>query len=163
MVVAVVGLAICGGCAAERSNVRFGSLAPARRTLVSVEVRYTVGNAEDPPGKAGLAHLVEHLMFERKSQDGHGKLSDRIEQASLARNASTLPDRTHYYAIGLADKRDDLLAIDLERMASGCKGIDQATLAHERALVIDDIAQKHVDDVAKLHGALFRPGHGSSA
>ena len=28
--------------------------------LVEVDVRYDVGSREDPPGKAGLAHLVEH-------------------------------------------------------------------------------------------------------
>src|ERR1700760_3085568 len=98
-------VAICASCAAERSDVRFGGLSPAQRSLdykpgiaswvlpnkltvamipddrvnlVSVEVRYTVGTADDPPGKAGLAHLVEHLMFERKSQDGALKLWDRV-------------------------------------------------------------------------------------
>jgi zinc protease len=178
-------LAICG-CAAERTDIRFGALRPEPRSvdykpgiatwtlpnkltvavlpddrvnLVSVEVRYTVGAADDPPGKEGLAHLVEHLMFERKSQDGHLTLWDRLSLASLGHNAATSDDHTHYYAIGLADKLDDLLAIDLERMASGCKGIDQATLDHERAVVLDEALQRHYDERDKLRGALFGPGH----
>ncbi|HEY0712051.1 MAG TPA: insulinase family protein, partial [Polyangia bacterium] len=32
--------------------------------LVHVSVRYRVGGREDPPGKSGLAHLAEHMMFE---------------------------------------------------------------------------------------------------
>lgn len=91
--VAVSVLAFCVGCAAERTDVRFGGLRPEPRSLdykpgiatwvlpnkltvavmpddrvnlVSVEVRYTVGGADDPPGKGGLAHLVEHLMFESR-------------------------------------------------------------------------------------------------
>ena len=184
--VAVGVLALCVGCAAERTDIRFGALKPERRSvdykpgiatwtlpnkltvavlpddrvnLVSVEVRYTVGLADDPPGKEGLAHLVEHLMFERKSQDGHLTLWDRLSLASLAHNAATSEDHTHYYAIGLANQLDELLAIDLERMASGCRGIDQATLDHERAVVIDEALQRHYDEHAQLRGALFGAGH----
>ena len=34
--------------------------------LVEVDIRYDVGSREDPQGKAGLAHLVEHLMFQTR-------------------------------------------------------------------------------------------------
>ncbi|MCG8419496.1 MAG: insulinase family protein [Proteobacteria bacterium] len=34
--------------------------------MIGVDVRYEVGSAADPPGKEGLAHLVEHLMFQLK-------------------------------------------------------------------------------------------------
>ena len=33
------------------------------RSDVEVSLRYAVGSADDPPGYAGLAHLVEHLTF----------------------------------------------------------------------------------------------------
>ena len=32
--------------------------------LVQFDVRHHVGSREDPPGKAGMAHFVEHLMFQ---------------------------------------------------------------------------------------------------
>ena len=32
--------------------------------LVAVHVTYNVGSKDDPPGRTGLAHLFEHLMFE---------------------------------------------------------------------------------------------------
>src|SRR5262249_46938711 len=32
-------------------------------SVVRIDVRYPVGSADDPPGKEGLAHLVEHLLF----------------------------------------------------------------------------------------------------
>src|SRR3972149_4347192 len=34
-------------------------------SLVEIDVRYEVGAAEDPPGRGGLAHLAEHMMFEQ--------------------------------------------------------------------------------------------------
>lgn len=32
--------------------------------LVTVDMRYFVGAADEPEGKTGLAHLAEHLTFE---------------------------------------------------------------------------------------------------
>jgi len=87
----IVMLAACS----SRSHIRLGSLVPGERSLdynsrivswklanqltvavmpdqrvnlVSVEVRYMVGAADEPPGKTGLAHLVEHLMFARRAR-----------------------------------------------------------------------------------------------
>lgn len=36
--------------------------------VVRLELRYTVGAAADPAGKAGLAHLVEHMMFQTRAR-----------------------------------------------------------------------------------------------
>jgi hypothetical protein len=115
-------------CSSQRSNVRLGSLTPSPRSLdydpgivswklpnqltvammpdrrvnlVSVEVRYQVGAAEDPPGKTGLAHLVEHVMFARRVGPGGPEVADRLSAAALRFNAWTTWDSTHYIAIGL--------------------------------------------------------------
>jgi len=46
------------------------ALVPESNTnLVKVDVRYRVGAADDPKGKAGLAHLVEHLLFTIRPKD----------------------------------------------------------------------------------------------
>src|SRR5215475_9864322 len=126
-------------CSSPRSNVRLGSLTPSQRSidydpgivswklanqltvammpdkrvnLVSVEVRYLVGAADDPPGKTGLAHLVEHVMFTQRSAKGGPEIADRLSAMALRFNASTSWDATHYNAIGLATRLDDLLAIE---------------------------------------------------
>jgi zinc protease len=54
-----------------------------RVNLVSVEVRYLVGAADDPPGKTGLAHLVEHLMFARRAEPGGPEIADRLAAVAL--------------------------------------------------------------------------------
>src|SRR5215510_14478379 len=46
-----------------KNGMRIVVMPDATTELVEVDVRYEVGSREDPPGKAGLAHLVEHLMF----------------------------------------------------------------------------------------------------
>ena len=44
-------------------------IADDRTNLVSVDVRYKVGANQDPVGRAGLAHLVEHLTFETAAHE----------------------------------------------------------------------------------------------
>src|SRR5215813_8665580 len=119
----VAVLVALAGCLSPRSNVRFGSLVPSERSLdydpgilswkldnqltvammpdprvnlVSVEVRYLVGAAEDPPGKTGLAHLAEHVMFARRAKPGGPEIADQLAVAALSYNASTNWDSTHY-------------------------------------------------------------------
>src|SRR4051812_36686395 len=51
---------------------------------VSVTIRYGVGSADDPAGKEGIAHLVEHLMFEQAR--GDEAIFDVLERQALAFN-----------------------------------------------------------------------------
>jgi zinc protease len=186
----VAVLVALAACSSPRSHVRLGSLVPSHRSLdydpgilswklanqltvammpdprvnlVSVEVRYLVGAAEDPPGKTGLAHLVEHLMFARRAGPGGPEIADQLAVAALRYNASTNWDSTHYIAIGLAPRLDDLLAIEAARMAGGCDGIDDAVLARERAVVLEELAQRDAADVREpLQQAVFGPAHAYS-
>src|SRR4051794_737518 len=66
------------------------ALAPEpRANLIAVDVRYLVGAVEDPAGKSGLAHLVEHMMFERRTSLDGPTLADRLAGAALYHNAAT--------------------------------------------------------------------------
>jgi zinc protease len=44
-------------------------------------VHYDVGSADDPPDKEGLAHLVEHLMFDGFRQVAPGEFSRLLARA----------------------------------------------------------------------------------
>jgi zinc protease len=128
--------------------------------LVSVDVRYRVGAANDPAGKAGLAHLVEHLTFERRSDPGGPTLDNLLALAALSRNASTTWNATHYHQVALADKLDELLALEAVRMTGGCAGLDQATLDHERAIVAQENAQRGSQSlIHAVLGDVFGAGH----
>lgn len=183
----VAALAVAlAACSSPRSNVRLGSLTPSRRSLdydpgivtwklpnqltvammpdkrvnlVSVEVRYLVGSADDPPGKTGLAHLVEHVMFARRTRPGGPEVGEQLGAVALGHNASTSWDATHYIAIGLASRLDELLAIEAGRMAGGCDGIDDAAVVRERAVVLDELAQR---DAAQLRELLQQEAFGAA-
>jgi predicted Zn-dependent peptidase len=78
------------------NGMRVVLLPDASVALVEVDVRYEVGSKEDPPGRAGLAHLVEHLMFQQR-QAGPDKppLGAALRTSSLYHNAFTTWDGTH--------------------------------------------------------------------
>ena len=43
---------------------------PDRRVgVVTHMVWYKIGGADEPPGKSGIAHFLEHLMFKRNSEN----------------------------------------------------------------------------------------------
>src|SRR5262245_27028971 len=53
------------------NGLRFVIVPDKNTPMVHVAVRYQVGANEDPPGKAGLAHLVEHMMFQHRPIEGN--------------------------------------------------------------------------------------------
>jgi zinc protease len=72
----------------QKNGLRFVVMPDATTQLAEIDVRYEVGAREDPPGKAGLAHLVEHLMFQQRP-DGPGTptLFRALQQTALRVNA----------------------------------------------------------------------------
>src|SRR5689334_9897770 len=59
------------------SGLRLVDYAVPQVERFSVTVSYGVGSADDPPGKEGLAHLVEHLAY-RAAPGGGAPLFDRL-------------------------------------------------------------------------------------
>ena len=47
-----------------------------RAPVVTHMVWYRNGSADDPPGKSGIAHFLEHLMFKGTKSHPQGKFSD---------------------------------------------------------------------------------------
>jgi zinc protease len=48
---------------------------------VTISVRYDVGSADDPPGKEGLAHVAEHVMFDGSKHVAGGDHVRLLEEA----------------------------------------------------------------------------------
>src|SRR5262245_42294000 len=65
--------------------------------LVSVNMWYHVGSANERPGRTGFAHLFEHLMFEGSKNVEEGQFDILLEAAGGSSNGSTDLDRTNYF------------------------------------------------------------------
>ncbi len=124
----------------EKNGLRFVIMPDPSTQLVEVDVRYEVGAKEDPPGKAGLAHLVEHMMFQHKPDGPETKpLMHFLMTNAINMNAYTNPDTTHYMVYARAEQMDAMVKVEAMRMHYGCQTITEAEFLRERDVVRNEI------------------------
>ncbi|MBL8643681.1 MAG: insulinase family protein, partial [Rhodospirillaceae bacterium] len=68
-----------------------------RVPVVSHMVWYRTGAADEPPGKSGIAHFLEHLMFKGTPKYPAGLIDDMVARNGGDQNAFTSYDFTAYY------------------------------------------------------------------
>ena len=68
-----------------------------RVPVVTHMVWYKVGSADEPPGKSGIAHFLEHLMFKGTEKNPDGKFSQVLATIGGQENAFTTADYTAFY------------------------------------------------------------------
>jgi zinc protease len=110
---------------------------------VAVMVAYEAGWAHDPPGHAGLAHLVEHLTF-RGSRHLPGRgIYEQLESVGSSRwSGSTTADLATYYAVVPAEHFALPLWIESERMAFTLESFTQKSLELEQQRVRKELLQR---------------------
>lgn len=124
----------------EKNGLRFVIMPDSSTQLVEIDVRYEVGSREDPPGKAGLAHLVEHMMFQHKPDGPETKpMMHFLSQSTLFMNAYTNADTTHYMINARAEQMDSMIKVEAIRMKYGCDTISDAEFQREREVVRQEI------------------------
>ena len=147
------------------AGYRFVSLPEPNASVVRLLVRYPVGSSDDPVGKPGLAHLVEHLVFEIEIERNGARTSIGAELARLALwwNATTELDTTSYEALFAPGALDEVLALEVDRLAVGCRGLTPAIFEREREVVLDELRQRQGASGAAIEQSLndqvFPAGH----
>src|ERR1700740_1650180 len=68
-----------------------------RAPVVTHMVWYRNGSADDPPGKSGIAHFLEHLMFKGTKDHPQGEYSQLVADLGGQENAFTSNDFTAYF------------------------------------------------------------------
>lgn len=114
-------------------------LEPRPRTpRVAVVVRYHVGTRDNPSGYTGLAHTLEHMMFERTPR-GRQALIPLLESIGATDvNAVTTPDYTQYVSVVPAGQLEASLWIEADRMGFLLSSLDGAQLEAQRRVVINE-------------------------
>ena len=84
--------------------------------VVSVNVWYHVGSANERPGRTGFAHLFEHLMFEGSGHVAEGAFDTLLEAAGASNNGSTDTDATNYFIDLPANALELALYLESDRM-----------------------------------------------
>ena len=114
---------------------------PDRRApVVTHMVWYPVGSADEPQGKSGIAHYLEHLMFKGTDELPEGAFSEIIAENGGRQNAFTSYDYTGYFQKIAADRLDLVMRLEADRMRD-LAFTEEAALT-ERDVIIEERNQR---------------------
>jgi zinc protease len=90
---------------------------PDHRTpVVTHMLWYRVGAADETPGKTGLAHFLEHLMFKGTAKNPQGLFSQTVSNIGGQENAFTSSDYTGYFQRTAREHLKMLMEFEADRM-----------------------------------------------
>ncbi|HEX2203822.1 MAG TPA: pitrilysin family protein [Longimicrobium sp.] len=132
--------------------------------LVAVHLMYRAGSRDERPGRTGLAHLLEHLMFEGSLHAPKGHFDDALERVGGTNNGSTWLDRTNYYETVPTHAVELPLWLERDRMAFFLPVLTGEVLEVQRGVVINERRQVYENRPygmadQRLHEMLFGQGH----
>jgi zinc protease len=113
--------------------------------IVSYQTWFGVGSRYEEPGKTGMAHLFEHLMFNQTESLGPGEFDRVVERTGGESNAATWVDWT-YYRLSLP-ARDLALGCRLEAERMTRLVLETTTVEAERDVVTNERRERVEDDV----------------
>lgn len=107
-----------------------------RTPVVTQMVWYKVGSADETPGKSGLAHFLEHLMFKGTEKHPAGEFSQTVLRIGGNENAFTSVDYTGYFQRVPRDQLPRMMEFEADRM-TGLVLKDENVLP-ERDVVLEE-------------------------
>lgn len=111
--------------------------------LVSVNLWYKVGSANEKPGKTGFAHLFEHMMFQGSQNVPKEKHFRFIQEAGGTLNGSTSLDRTNYYETLPSNDLELALWLESDRMGFLLPALTEDKLRNQKDVVMNERRQRY--------------------
>ena len=121
--------------------------------VVAYHTWYSVGSRHEQPGKTGLAHLFEHLMFGETEHLGAGVFDRKLEESGAETNAATWVDWTYYHELLPADRVKLAVKLEAERMHRLI--LREPQVASEKEVVANERRFRVEDDVEGLANELL--------
>lgn len=113
--------------------------------VVAYHTWFRVGSRHEKPGKTGLAHLFEHLMFNEIEGLPAGEFDRRLEEAGADNNASTWLDFTQYNES--FPKSQLGLVVELEAARMSRLVLREPQVVSEKEVVANERRYRVEDDV----------------
>lgn len=136
-----------------------------RLPMVSTNIWYHVGPANERPGLTGFAHLFEHMMFEGSKHVGAKAHFKYLEAAGASDiNGTTDFDRTNFFETLPSNQLELALWLESDRMGYLQDKLDNEKLSNQRDVVRNERRQSVENapyglvDEATFH-ELFPKGH----
>ncbi len=130
--------------------------------VVALQTWVKVGSRMERPGKTGICHLFEHLMFGETEDRPHGAFDRLLEEAGAENNAATYVDWTFYQqnlprealslGLSLESSRFEKLVLQDHQVKS-----EKEVVANERRQRVDDSIDGFMNEVLfkeafRVHG-----------
>ena len=107
-----------------------------RTSVVMFEIWYRVGIIDESPGKTGLSHVLEHMMFKGTDKYKNGAFNRIIAELGGSQNAFTAYDYTGYFEKLESSRLPIAMALEADRMTNLV--IDPKELRKEAKVVMDE-------------------------
>ena len=130
------------------NGLRVVVISDHRAPVVTHMVWYKVGAADDPPGRSGLAHYLEHMMFKGTRNVPAGEFSRIVARLGGRENAFTSHDYTGYYQTIASRHLETVMRLEADRMTNLV--VREEDIAAEREVVREERRSRLGNDPGAL-------------
>lgn len=132
--------------------------------VVTVQIWYRVGSRNEVMGRAGLSHMLEHMMFKGTPKYGKGAFSQLIKKNGGNDNAFTSQDYTAYFETLAADKLELALELEADRLQGLLLDdkefqVEREVVKEERRLRIEDVPSSSLVEHLYAQAFMIHPYH----
>jgi zinc protease len=118
------------------NGLEFVVIPDHRTPVVTHMIWYRVGSADETPGKSGLAHFLEHLMFKGTAKNPEGRFSKTLAALGGQENAFTTADYTAYFQRIAREFLPTVMDFEADRMTGLI--LTDANVLPERDVVLEE-------------------------
>lgn len=111
--------------------------------LTAVSITYRVGSLDEEKGRAGFAHLFEHLMFQGTKNLAPNEVSKLVESHGGVDNAYTMKTNTTYHEVVPSNALESVLWAEADRMRGLL--ISERELSVEKQVVLEELRQTYLN------------------
>jgi len=130
-----------------------------RAPIITHMVWYKVGSADEPRGKSGIAHFLEHMMFKATKNMKSGEFSSTVARNGGRDNAFTSYDYTGYFQTIAKDRLELVMRMEADRMTNILFSDEQVeperqVILEERNMRTDNSPEARLAE--EINAAFFR-------
>lgn len=104
--------------------------------VVTTMICYRVGSRVEAPGRTGISHFLEHMMFKGTQRYGPGEIDRITALHGGSNNAFTTQDYTGYFFSFASDRWVSALEIEADRMSNN--RFDPRQFELERQVILEE-------------------------
>lgn len=127
--------------------------------VVAVQVWVKAGSGDESDPQAGMAHVIEHMMFKGSAKFPSGEMASQIEGKGGILNAFTTSDFTVYWTV--ISSRFFETGLDLFSDSIYYPRFDEEELEREREVVLEEIRRQEDSPRSRLYDQLMKVAYRS--